>query len=105
MSEFSMHNNVQKIVDCSNEMLENAKSGKWDKVAKAEELRRSLLNKLFSNTSTSESIMEVNDTIHKIIAINKKLEVLASDAREKTRVDMKSIREGRLAVNEYTQFV
>ena len=101
----ALNNDAQKIVDCSNEMLDNARSGKWKKVAKAEELRRHLLNKLFSSTVANESVMEIDDTIHKIISINKKLEELACDAREKTRIDMKNIREGRLAVNEYAQFV
>jgi len=98
-------NPVYDIVGHSEDMLEHARAGKWEKVARAEAFRRKLLNKLFSTASSAADIPEINKTIEQIIAINKKLEAIALAAREETRVDLKKVREGRLAVNTYVKYI
>jgi hypothetical protein len=104
MSE-AIKKQVDDLVGYNDEMLQHAEAGDWKNVALVEEHRRKLLNKLFSNTSMVEGIPEINKTIQKIIAINKKLETLACSARDDARTELEKIKEGRLAVNSYVQHV
>jgi len=102
MSNTQKH--MHDLVAHSNSMLEQAKAGEWDNVTKAEQARQVLLNKLFSDKS-SNGIPEINDTIEKIISINKKLEDLAIAARDKARMEMDNIKYGRRALNSYAEHI
>ncbi len=93
------------LVSHSEEMLDNARQGKWDKVARAESLRRQLLNRLFATDGAAADIPEINKIISQVIAINRKLEQIALEAREEAGIDLRKVREGRLAVNSYVKHV
>ncbi len=98
-------NTMTELVNHSESMLNDARSGQWDKVARAEALRRELLNKLFSTSAVRNDIPEINHTIEQIIAINKKLEQITLAARDEARVDLLKVRESRLAVDSYVKHI
>lgn len=95
-------NNYEEVIRCSENMVKQAEAGNWDDVAKAEEQRRALLNRLFANPGSNHDVPEINRIIEKIIDINKHLEYLAISAREKTRVELERIKGGRHAVSAYS---
>lgn len=104
-----MNNHDEKhmydLVAHSNAMLDQAESGHWENVSKAERARRLLLNKLFADPSANAGVPEINETIEKIIAINRKLEDLAIAARDKAKLEMDKITYGRRAVNSYAKHI
>ena len=96
---------LDEVLTTSESMVEDAREGRWDNVARAEEKRRALLNRLFSNPVEIAGVPEINGIIEKIIFINKRLERLAIESREQTRMEMDKIRTGRKAVNSYSQHI
>ncbi len=101
----AQNDNIDELIGCSEKMLKHAEAGDWKSVALAEQHRRELINRLFRSPAANNGIPEINKIIQTIITINKKLEGLTIDARDKARSKIDKIKEGRLAVNSYVQHI
>lgn len=99
----SKNEQLQRVVEYSKTMLENAQAGNWDSVIKIEARRGELLKKLFSVSPQDNNVAEMDAEIRKIISINEKLEAITLSAREDARSDMASANKGRHAVDVYAQ--
>ena len=94
---------LKRVVEYSETMLENAQAGNWDSVIEIETQRGELLKKLFSGSPQDNNVAELDAEIRKIISINEKLEAITLNAREDARDDMASANKGRHAVDAYAQ--
>lgn len=99
----SKNEQLQRVVEYSMTMLENAQAGNWDSVIEIEAQRGELLKKLFSGSPQDNNVAEMDAEIRKIISINEKLEAITLNARENTRHEMASASKGKHAVNLYAQ--
>ena len=99
------HKNIefQNVVNYSMMMLRDATAGNWDNVITIEAQRSELLEKLFSGSSHTNDVDDMDDKIRKIIDINNKLEAITLNAREDASNNMSSINKGRQAVRLYAQ--
>ena len=101
-----MNNKSKQLLNAleySETMLQDAKSGNWDKVIEMEVQRDELFKKLFSSPYGNDNVTDINNKINKIIDINNKIEAVVIHARNTTGSDLTLISKGRHAVNAYTQ--
>lgn len=91
------------VVEYSESMLKDAQAGNWDRVIDIEVQRNELLENLFSGSSCHNEFHDIDSKIHQIIAINKKIENAAADARNGIQDDLTSLNKGRHAVGCYAQ--
>ena len=94
---------IDDAMDCTEIMLKDAEAGNWDRVMDIEIQRGELLEKLFSTPNQNDSVVDMDNKIRKIIDMNKKLEVIAINARADSGQHIASINNGRRAVNAYAQ--
>ena len=92
---------LQYLVSRSEEMLKQAEQGDWLKVMADEVQRSEQIRSVFSADNNVEKNAETDKQICKIISINKKLEAIASYAKDKRLNDLTSFGKGREAVKLY----
>ena len=92
---------LQYLVSRSEEMLKHAEQGDWLKVMADEVERSEQIRSVFSSDSGVEKNEVTDKQICKIININKKLETIASTAKDKRLNDLTSFGKGREAVKLY----
>ncbi len=101
-----MSNNTQQLQEAvmySETMLKDAEAGDWKNVFEIEAQRRELLEKLFSNSNSKNTVEDMDENIRKIIDINLKLEALTRKARDTAHDEIASLSKGRNAINQYAQ--
>jgi hypothetical protein len=94
---------LTNVIEYSETMLNEAKSGNWENVFKIEKQRSNALKELFSSPFTKDDKDDNNEKILQILNINKKLESLTTKARDDIRNQAGSINKSRHAVNMYAQ--
>ena len=92
---------LEYLISRSEEMLKQAEQGDWLKVMADEVERSEQIRSVFSAGNNVEKNEETDKQICKIININKKLEAIASSAKEKRLNDLTSFGKGREAVKLY----
>lgn len=83
--------------------LENARDGNWEQVISDEQQRRRMITELFSEPMDARDAQCYRDVIEEILQLNKKLEQIAAEARDRARLDADSISKGRRAVDVYSE--
>lgn len=94
---------ILEVIKCSENMLKHAETGNWEQVIDVEKQRNSLLQQLFSGSTSSKDIADITIKIHQILKINKKIEDLTSNVRNTIKNDISLITKGRQAVDFYAQ--
>lgn len=94
---------LQYLVARSEAMLKHAEQGDWLKVMADEVERSEQIRHVFSADNGIEKNEDTDKQICKIISINKKLEAIASNAKDKRLNDLTSFGKGRDAVRMYEQ--
>jgi hypothetical protein len=94
---------LTNVIEYSETMLNEAKSGNWENVFKIEKQRSNALKELFSSPFTKDDKDDNNEKILQILNINKKLESLTTKARDDIRNKAGSTNKSRHAVNMYAQ--
>lgn len=101
-----MNNKTQmllKVIEYSQSMLKDAGNSDWENVIATESVRNKILNQLFSEPFTKIEQEENNELIMQILTINKNIESITAQAREKIQQEMSLIGKGRNAIGAYAQ--
>lgn len=92
---------VTELLEYSHSMLMHAEAGEWDTVVSEDIIRRQMINAYFSEPSNIANEPDISTAIQQLLLINDRMEKLAFEAREMAKAEVKSISNGRKAVNAY----
>ena len=93
---------LQDLVALSRAMLEKAREKSWDDVFELEQRRRELMQLFFSEPVAVEDAQSVSTGIQEVMAIDRELMVLASQAKAELGDALHKLGQGKKAVKAYT---
>ena len=82
--------------------LENARNGNWEQVINDEQRRQRMISELFSQPLDAREADDYHDVIQQVLLLNRELEQLTADARDRARQEAGSISKGRRALDVYS---
>lgn len=92
---------LMRAVDLSGDILEAARGGDWEEVARLERRREDLLREFFAEPVPSQAESRVAEQLREIAALNDAAVALLSDARDSLGADLDNLRTGRRATRAY----
>jgi hypothetical protein len=92
---------ISELIEYSHAMLRHAEAGEWEALVKNEAIRRELINSVFSQFSNADNDPDISSAIQELLQINKRLEQVTTEARDRARGEANTISHGRKAVNAY----
>jgi len=95
---------IHRLRSLSTEMLEKAQAGQWDTVSEQESQRRALLEELFQVAPPSDLAPQLEAAARAVLAGDAELLKLAEIERDQLSEHLKSLGQGRRAMQAYQSF-
>ncbi len=92
---------LQQVIDLSQQMLEMAQGGKWEAVAELEVRRKQLVAVCFQHPTNTQNAPEVAVSIREILSLNQQISDLVRGGREQLTGEIHSRNVGRAATAAY----
>lgn len=94
---------LSDLLERSRAMLAHAEAGNWERVVKEEMACRQLFNTYFSDPSILKDPNGLSQSLQELLKINNSVQKLATNARDQVKSELRTISDGRRAVNAYAQ--
>lgn len=101
-AEWEQH--IHWLRSLSVEMLELAQTGQWDAVTEREVQRRALLEELFQTAPPADLAPQLEAAARAVLASDARLLELAQAERDQLSEHLKSLGQGRRAMQAYQNF-
>ena len=95
---------INRLRSLSAELLELAQAGQWDAVTELESQRRAVLETLFQTAPPADLALQLESAARATLASDARLLELAQAERDQLSEHLKSLGQGRRAVQAYQNF-